>query len=476
MNKTKENIPEKIIELKLQDNFHSSFIDANGILKGECYINGEAMYEIYYNRFSCYVPINEYGYFYNKFSCKKYDRIIKLPICDLYFCEKNGRFGIINTDEECILHTTYNEIKICFEGRCYQGRYHYLSKDTFYSIWKEEYQKNIFFIVTTETGKFLYNLPKEMESFVYDDILLGHKHIIYKSGEKYGALDTEGKILLKPYYNKSNKSLTYKYQDSVFNVWAENGLFYGRIPISKYDVCIYVDSGDNNIGKFFISIKDNKYGLISEFGELVSEPVLDEIVLYHPQKYKFIKGSLYKLLISKPNCSFVIARIGDKYKLFNLQNGNTIINNCNNINYKYSDNENNSDIIEFIKEDISGYILWDESIISTTEYEDIFAVAGFIRVKKEGKFGIIKPSGDWYFPCIYDSIHISKWGVLTLIKDGKEEKIRNHSKVNTSYYYPNEETSYGKYSGSYAQDEMGYSDDDIDTIFDGDPSAYWNID
>lgn len=32
------------------------------------------------------------------------------------------------------------------------------------------------------------------------------------------------------------------------------------------------------------------------------------------------------------------------------------------------------------------------------------------------------------------------------------------------------------YSGSYAQDEMGYSDDEIDTIFDGDPNAYWNID
>ena len=33
-----------------------------------------------------------------------------------------------------------------------------------------------------------------------------------------------------------------------------------------------------------------------------------------------------------------------------------------------------------------------------------------------------------------------------------------------------------RYSGSYAQDEMGYSDEDIDTIFDGDPDAYWNID
>lgn len=40
-----------------------------------------------------------------------------------------------------------------------------------------------------------------------------------------------------------------------------------------------------------------------------------------------------------------------------------------------------------------------------------------------------------------------------------------------------EETdTYEKYTGYYAQDEMEYSDDDIDTIFDGDPSAYWNID
>lgn len=41
--------------------------------------------------------------------------------------------------------------------------------------------------------------------------------------------------------------------------------------------------------------------------------------------------------------------------------------------------------------------------------------------------------------------------------------------------YPEHDT-FERYGGSYAQDEMGYSDDDIDTIFDGDPSAYWNID
>ena len=41
-----------------------------------------------------------------------------------------------------------------------------------------------------------------------------------------------------------------------------------------------------------------------------------------------------------------------------------------------------------------------------------------------------------------------------------------------------EQTSrtYDCYNGSWAQDVEGYSDDDIDTIFDGDPNAYWNID
>lgn len=40
----------------------------------------------------------------------------------------------------------------------------------------------------------------------------------------------------------------------------------------------------------------------------------------------------------------------------------------------------------------------------------------------------------------------------------------------------NDIRSYDRYGGSWAQDVEGYSDDEIDTIFDGDPSAYWNID
>lgn len=39
-----------------------------------------------------------------------------------------------------------------------------------------------------------------------------------------------------------------------------------------------------------------------------------------------------------------------------------------------------------------------------------------------------------------------------------------------------EESTYDNYNGSYAQDIEGWSDQDIDDVFDGDPDAYWNID
>ena len=39
-----------------------------------------------------------------------------------------------------------------------------------------------------------------------------------------------------------------------------------------------------------------------------------------------------------------------------------------------------------------------------------------------------------------------------------------------------EERTYECYNGSYAQEVEGWSDQDIDDVFDGDPDAYWNID
>lgn len=43
-------------------------------------------------------------------------------------------------------------------------------------------------------------------------------------------------------------------------------------------------------------------------------------------------------------------------------------------------------------------------------------------------------------------------------------------------FYDEDQETYGSYHGSYAQDVEGWSDQDIDDVFDGAPEVYWNID
>ena len=49
--------------------------------------------------------------------------------------------------------------------------------------------------------------------------------------------------------------------------------------------------------------------------------------------------------------------------------------------------------------------------------------------------------------------------------------VRSH--FNDDY---NEEQHYTRYNGTYAQAYEGWSDEEIDEAFDGNPEAYWNID
>ena len=78
---------------------------------------------------------------------------------------------------------------------------------------------------------------------------------------------------------------------------------------------------------------------------------------------------------------------------------------------------------------------------------------------------------------------VSKWDKsLSTVVDEHSDAWYDDNNPNEDDIYDNfnpnsyDSPTYDRYRGSYAQDEMGYSDDDIDTIFDGDPSAYWNID
>lgn len=62
--------------------------------------------------------------------------------------------------------------------------------------------------------------------------------------------------------------------------------------------------------------------------------------------------------------------------------------------------------------------------------------------------------------------------IVDLVKD-----MPKYPPAYPSYSSHSESKIYGPYyEGSYVRDTLGWSKNDIDTILDGDPDAYWNID
>ena len=57
-------------------------------------------------------------------------------------------------------------------------------------------------------------------------------------------------------------------------------------------------------------------------------------------------------------------------------------------------------------------------------------------------------------------------------EDEEEYYGRNYDRYDDYY----EEEHYEEYAGTYVQDVMGWSDEMIEDVLDGDPDAYWNID
>lgn len=68
--------------------------------------------------------------------------------------------------------------------------------------------------------------------------------------------------------------------------------------------------------------------------------------------------------------------------------------------------------------------------------------------------------------------------VYNLLEENEyfQQKIQAYCDDDIDYRYSETKETYGKYAGSYAQDIEGFSDDFIDDVLEGEPSAYWNID
>lgn len=463
MEKVKENtLNQQIIKLERHYDDHSKsyYVDENGLLKGKWYDykilmgpNNETIYALsYYNHFHEWIELNEYGYFYNLFSCRKYDIVLKFSE-DIFLCEKNGRFGLLDKNEKTILHVCYRDINyVCGIPQI--------------------------ILVSTEIGVFLFNLDKQKQSEVYEDIVQSsYGYYVFKYNDKYGLLDNEGNVILKPEYEKSNEQLSTRFKNHYFSFYVNKNLFYDHFSIKEFDLCIKVTLLMQ--GYFYITKKNSKYGLFNSYMQCVSEPRLDDILIYENEFSSLFCRTHY--IIPEEgfvDVIFVIGKENDSYSLFNIQDCQCIICNCEKMRYVKIDRD--KVYIEYTKNGKIGYVTYAGLIVNEDDYDTIEVSHHMYIVSKDGKYGALTGEGKMWASCIYDSV---KWkghsfGDLVAIKDGEEfvlnPKPKDYIDDDSDYEY--KRPSYGRYSGSYAQDEAGYSDDDIDTIFDGDPEAYWNID
>ncbi len=274
------------------------------------------------------------------------------------------------------------------------------------------------------------------------------KYSIIRKGERYGIILNDGTVVIRPKFKKINEfdfffdkgtcemRAKVVFDDSVEGWIDYRSLIFGYIPSCyKSAKRLYED-------RYIVLDEEGKYGIIDKSNNVICGFIYDDYVKHEPYR---------------SGCYF-----SKDYVIFHSDNGWSVVDAKTGVSTAYYDQ-----------------ISWHFS-------------CKYCYVSKNNKEGVISVSGEEVIPCIYDKIsgfnaengitasNVIFEGEKGWIVDAKfiSKKDKDTNNDTASFRKSNwrEHQTYGKYSGSYAQDEMGYSDDDIDTIFDGDPSAYWNID
>lgn len=148
--------------------------------------------------------------------------------------------------------------------------------------------------------------------------------------------------------------------------------------------------------KYFILIKDNKYGVINKEGQVVIEPKYNEIKIPNPSKDIFICS-----LGEVENNSKAIKANGEElWKEFNSVDAISIRAITSLVPYEKT-------VLKYKQGNFWGLIDFNGNKITEAIYEEIKAVdykEGFLKVKKEGLFGVINIKGKEVLKSEYDNI------------------------------------------------------------------------
>ena len=346
----------------------------------------------------------------------------------------NGKYGIVSHKNEMLLDCTYDEIKWHKNSSTFQ----ICLKGQYYAV---NYICNIGLVRTDNYG-FISKFTKftEYPSFMTELMKYGldnRQYAIVEKDGKYGIILDDGSLWVEPIFDKikffcayNNSLLKGLYaevtsKDGYTSYIDYRGFFYGIIPSYDYNMALAVFYEN----RYIVRNKENKWGIIDCQNNIISNFQYTGYVRYQRMKYASVE-------IFIDNAGYVLVSLDDGKQL-------------------------------------------------TPHYEKIhWSNSPYCIVENESKRGIYNTKGQCLVPCEYDYIG-SPYGDIFVIYNGIKGHLENgvfvpyiqkEESTSTSITVRKERPTYNNYHGSYAQDEAGYSDDEIDTIFDGDPDAYWNID
>lgn len=447
------------------------------------------------------------------------------PFCDgLAAVCRDGKWGFINADREEVISLQYDCVGDFYNGLAKIEKY----EDDFGIVHKTGFLDKKGSIVIPLIYDDVYDFKEPVSPFRIDSdvdyVDAGsedyHVDVPCRVGGKWGLINTKGEVVLEAKYDRISPIVDNR---APFNIgghyeklggccllvggkWGViDGDGYEIVP-PKYDriSCFKDMFAVVNIGGCWQEVQviqngrrttsiayiGGKYTLIDHNGDELCKPIYDWIDYFHDGIARVNIGGDWNDDYSE--------FVGGKWGFIDMS-GKEII------TPKYTAAENFKDGIALVEYDFSygGYInklgqldvsqnIGVELWISEKYDWGYVCQNGLIAVSLKGKWGYINESGAVVIPIIFDEVGDFKDGKSDVILNGKNVTIdesgnvlKEFSRIEPSTYrrvddYNNEnsynEEHYGRYAGNYVQDDEGYSDDEIDSIFGGEPDAYWNID
>lgn len=338
---------------------------------------------------------------------------------------------------------------------------------------------------------------------------------------KVGVVNVNGNVKLKAIYDSIKNSVNdglhvVKYQ-GLENTIDPNFFFAGKISANLYDYGIVLFESKKTEKERYAVVKKGMWGVVDEKDKEIVPLAFDYVQEFKQTPYWGSFNNFRKdVRDSRKKSNFQIFVKSDRKYLYSLMTDELLLfddiqtlpyGNCAFVkqNEKWTVVDvfvqvklTNilevcilTDFISKIRIDSQWYIfynvlscnVYNAFIERPMKFSEIRSFRmGLAAIKIGDKWGFINDRGSMQIQAIYDKVDDFAVGTIPTcttvylngeikVIDTKGDEIRSTRPRN----YRNRST-YERYGGSYAQDEMGYSDDDIDTIFDGDPSAYWNID